>query len=161
MNYKEILSLSKDLNQEICSMTINHNRDEKFCCKDLFDALITDSKLKNATHNLFYNGHYAQAIEMSYKYVNNLVKSIANEKKRDGADLMTYVFYENNPIIKLNELDNASERDEQKGFMFIFTGCMIGIRNPRAHEDEWIDTEETALYLISFANYLVTRLKNL
>ena len=44
--------------------------------------------------------------------------------------------------------------------MQIFSGCMTGIRNPRAHECEWEDSENHALQLLAFANYLVERVEN-
>ncbi|PZN08175.1 MAG: hypothetical protein DIU69_10450 [Bacillota bacterium] len=50
-----------------------------------------------------------------------------------------------------------SERDEQLGYMEIFSGCMTGIRNPRAHEHDWEDSERRALELLTLANHLVER----
>ena len=44
--------------------------------------------------------------------------------------------------------------------MQIFSGCMTGIRNPRAHECDWEDSENHALQLLAFANYLVERVEN-
>lgn len=41
--------------------------------------------------------------------------------------------------------------------MQIFAGCMTGIRNPRAHDADWEDTEQRALQLLVFANHLIER----
>ena len=70
---------------------------------------------------------------------------------------MNKAFSPNNPILKLNECKTTSEKDEQTGFMQIYSGCMTGIRNPRAHETDWEDTKEHALELLVFANYLMER----
>ena len=71
---------------------------------------------------------------------------------------MNYAFTPSAPIIKLNSLSNDSENDEQLGFMQILSGCMTGIRNPRAHESDWEDTESNALYMISFADFLINKI---
>lgn len=41
--------------------------------------------------------------------------------------------------------------------MQIFAGCMTGIRNPRAHDSDWEDTEDRALQLLMLANHLIER----
>jgi hypothetical protein len=38
------------------------------------------------------------------------------------------------PILRFNALSNDEERDEQKGFMFLFKG-IIGLRNSKAHSN--------------------------
>ena len=70
---------------------------------------------------------------------------------------MNLAFSPTKPILKLNDCKTVSEKDEQTGFMQIFSGCMTGIRNPRAHEADWEDTKEHALELLVFANYLMER----
>ena len=69
------------------------------------------------------------------------------------------VFNGNTPILKINAGESASERDEQIGYMQIFSGCMTGIRNPRAHECDWEDSEQRALQLLVLANHLVERIR--
>ena len=54
--------------------------------------------------------------------------------------------------------DFTSEQNEQSGYMQILAGCMVGIRNPRAHDSDWEDTEERSLQLLSFANHLMERI---
>lgn len=73
---------------------------------------------------------------------------------------MQSVFSAGNPVLMLNAGSSTSEQDEQKGYMQIFSGCMTGIRNPRAHECDWEDSENHALQLLAFANYLVERVEN-
>ena len=47
---------------------------------------------------------------------------------------MEQVFSVNNPIIKFNNLQSQSDKDEQVGLMFLFSGAALGIRNPKAHD---------------------------
>lgn len=63
----------------------------------------------------------------------------------------------NKPKLKLNSGVTSSEQNEQSGYMQIFAGCMTGIRNPRAHDSDWEDTEDRALQLLMLANHLIER----
>jgi len=110
--------------------------------------------------DLFSNGHYSEAVEAAYKFLNNLVKKSCGADSLDGANLMRNAFSPRSPILMLNRGSNQSERDEQAGYMDIFAGCMIGIRNPRAHEHEWGDDARSARQLIHFADHLVERVRN-
>src|SRR2546427_593362 len=83
---------------------------------------------------LFNDGHYASAIFEAFKAVNNRVKVCVPESDLDGTALMGYAFNPDEPRIKLTPCRTKSEKDEQRGFMFIFMGAMQGIRNPKAHD---------------------------
>jgi uncharacterized protein (TIGR02391 family) len=120
----------------------------------LYDILVTSSPLRNATRKLFLDGHYARAVEEAYKCLNNVVKGKSG-LQIDGKDLMNQAFSEKNPILKLNELKTASHKDEQIGYMLIFSGCMTGIRNPRAHDHNKVDSPEVALEMLVWANHLM------
>jgi uncharacterized protein (TIGR02391 family) len=120
----------------------------------LYDILVTSSPLRDATRKLFLDGYYARAVEEAYKCLNNVVKDKSG-LPIDGKDLMNQAFSEKNPILKLNELKTTSERDEQIGYMLIFGGCMTGIRNPRAHDHKKVDSPETALEMLAWANHLM------
>ena len=126
---------------------------------DAFEALITNETLKNKVEKLFRDGHHSRAVEEAYKYLDNFVKK-ASGIEESGAKLMQAAFSFNNPILMLNAGSNTSEQDEQKGYLQIFAGCMTGIRNPRAHESDWEDSEIHALQLLVFANHLVERVTN-
>ncbi len=119
-----------------------------------FDALVTDSVLRDTTSQLFIEGHYALAVEEAYKYLNNVVKSRSGLRV-DGADLMRTALSPKKPVLKLNELRTPSQRDQQHGYMDILAGCMTGIRNPRAHEHRYLDESRVALELIVLANHLL------
>ena len=71
---------------------------------------------------------------------------------------MAKAFNEKNPILKLNGLGTAMERDEQEGFRFIFMGAMQGIRNPKAHDRIVQNDEDRALDYLALASLLMRRL---
>lgn len=125
----------------------------------LFDLLKFHPRIKEASERLFKNSHYAQAILETFKAVNNFVKEKSGKQEWDGKNLMAKVFRRENPIIRFNELKTVSEKDEQEGFMFLFMGAVVGIRNPKAH-DNIIQTDPyKTLEYLSFASLLVKKVK--
>ncbi len=129
---------------------------EKHC---VYDEVITNKSLRRKTEKLFKDGHHARAVEEAFKLLDNLVKKKAELQNTDltGAQLMQKVFSPNKPKLRLNGGVTSSEQNEQSGYMQIFAGCMTGIRNPRAHDSDWEDTEERALQLLILANHLIER----
>ena len=129
---------------------------------DVFSHVVTDPVLRKKTEKLFRDGHHARAVEEAYKYLDNLVKKTANlsDPKLSGSSLMQKVFSPDHPVLRINAGESASEIDEQKGYLQVFSGCMTGVRNPRAHESDWEDSEAHAIELLTLANHLVEKVKN-
>ena len=144
------------------SLEIEHfeRRYETNISLDLYDQIITDEGLWRVSRKLFADGHYTRAVEESFKYLNNSVKSKSGLSNKDGADLMRAAFSTHNPALKINALQSRSDEDEQKGYMEIYVGVMIGIRNPRVHEHELVDEPQIALELLVCANHLMRMLNN-
>lgn len=108
----------------------------------------------------FDAGFYGDAVEASYKEVNESVKRILKDKagkELDGAGLMTTAFSPTNPLIMLNGMGSDSDRSEQQGYMQIFAGAMTGIRNPKAHGNLNPDSRK-ALHLICLASLLMYKI---
>jgi len=135
----------------------------------VFDLLELHPIIKNASEKLFKDKHYTQAIFEAYKALINYVKEKSGQKISDGKDLMGKVFgvkYEygketldikKKPILQLNELRTREDIDEQEGFMHLFIGSVVGIRNPKAHgRIEQTDPFKTLEYL-SLASLLAKR----
>ncbi len=120
----------------------------------LYDILVTSEALRDVTRKLFVDGYYARAVEEAYKCLVNVVKD-KSDLSSDGKDLMDRAFSEKNPVLKLNALKTTSQKDEQIGYMLIFGGCVVGIRNPRAHDHPKIDSPEAALEMLVWANHLM------
>jgi uncharacterized protein (TIGR02391 family) len=66
---------------------------------------------------------------------------------------MESVFSPNNPVLRFNDLVEESDRNEQKGFMMLFSGAVAGLRNPRAHK-LFNDNSERALEFVAFVSLL-------
>lgn len=109
---------------------------------------------------LFDNGHYSHATFEAYKYIDKKVQMLSSSSET-GYKLMTQAFNETSPLIKLNNLSSTSEKDEQKGYMFIFSGVIMAIRNPRGHEVSVKETPTQCLDHISLASLLLRRLSEI
>ena len=131
---------------------------EKPCWFALFDALIKDDGLRRSCRSLFADGYYALAVQRAYIYIDNWVSNRSGRDDKDGADLMRTVFSPKNPVLKLNNLQSRSGENQQQGYMHIFEGAMIGIRNPRVHEYAIEDTPGEALEMLVLANHLMRML---
>ena len=122
-----------------------------------FDNRNIHSHLPSIVRELFDNGHYAEATFAAFKYVDNTVKRHADIEKT-GEALMMDAFDPNKPKIALNGMGTMSEKDEQRGFRFLFTGGAVGIRNPAGHEIFAEDVED-CLDRLAFASMLLRRLE--
>lgn len=106
------------------------------------------SRLIEVSGQLFANKHYAQAIFEAFKEVEATVRDKSGLTHMDGTKLMTSALNLKNPKLKFSDLKSRSDRDEQEGFMHIFMGTMLGIRNPKAHyQIEQKDPVKTLEYL--------------
>ena len=106
--------------------------------------------------------HYADAVEAAFKEVNTRVKSIYKHRtsvEKDGSKLMQAAFSIQNPVIKLGDLSTETGINIQQGYMEMFVGAMIGIRNPQAHCNLTISKSE-AVRQLHFASMLMYKLDN-
>ena len=108
------------------------------------------------------NGHYADAVEAAFKEVNTRVKNIYKIRtsiEKDGAKLMQAAFSVHNPVIKIGDLSTETGINIQQGYMEMFAGAMIGIRNPKAHCNQTISKAD-ATRKLHFASMLMYKLND-
>lgn len=98
---------------------------------------------------LFADGHYRQAILDTYIALTEQVKAVSGRHDLDGTPLMQNVFSPKTP-----KLSVSSNFDEQQGFMWLFTGAVMGIRNPKAHAVTPHPDKQTTLEWLGFASVL-------
>ena len=108
----------------------------------------------------FNDGHYADAVEAAFKEINTRVKKIYRDRtsvEKDGAKLMQAAFSVQNPIIKLGDISTETGANIQQGYMEMFVGAMIGIRNPQAHNNLLI-SKDKAIRKLHFASMLMYKI---
>lgn len=123
----------------------------------VFDVRNIHPELPDKVKRLFDDGHYAEATFEACKFLDNFVKNHAPNTK-SGQDRMMRAFDEASPMIKLTSLTSESEKDEQRGYKFLFAGMMVAIRNPRGHEDSLIEDPGTCLDHLGMISALLRRL---
>ena len=117
-------------------------------------------RIKALAQPRFEAGFLGDAVEASFKEVNDSIKRLFVEsegREADGAGLMNTAFSPNNPIIRLANLDSETGRNIQQGYMQILAGAMTGIRNPKAHGNLNPDPKK-ALHLIALASLLMCKI---
>lgn len=107
--------------------------------------------------SLFDDGYYAQATFEAFKFLDRIVAKYT-KSKQSGYKLMMAAFNENDPKLKLTSLLSESEKDEQRGYQYLFAGSVVAIRNPRGHEFAVDDSMDKCLDHLSLASLLLRRL---
>ncbi|TML15192.1 MAG: hypothetical protein E6G39_07195, partial [Actinobacteria bacterium] len=97
---QSVLRLARDLQVAVSDASPQARTEPVAYPISLFDSLVTESELRAETRQLFVDGHYAQAVEEGYKFLNNFVKRRTG-LATDGASLMTTAFSATNPVLKL------------------------------------------------------------
>jgi uncharacterized protein (TIGR02391 family) len=126
-----------------------------------FDQRNIHQGLPSKVKDLFDDGHFAEATEKAFAYIEHKVQRHSGIASEVGWKLMLAAFDDTKspPLIRLTPLSNGSDESEQSGYRFVFGGSMRAIRNPRAHGPLLIDDPDTCLDHLSFASMLLRRLE--
>jgi uncharacterized protein (TIGR02391 family) len=124
-----------------------------------FAITITEPEIEEVARDLFASGHYSLAVQEAYKALDKYVGNRTGEQILSGTPLMEKIFSPNSPILYWTARQRQSEQDEQKGYHRLFSGAMLGIRNPVSHEFGWVEDQEVALELLVFAQHLMRKAK--
>lgn len=104
------------------------------------DTIRLHPRVRAVSTQLFKDKHYRQAILQACLALNEVVQQRSGRPDLDGVSLMNHVFSPKTPILHF-----PGHPDEQKGYMWLFSGVIMAIRNPRAHtvgEAEDLDANE-------------------
>jgi len=127
-------------------------------------------KVKQLAEERFNNGFYADAISMTLREVNSIIKAEVlrlSGTEYDGINLMRQAFsfqysdgnlQRNARILFVPDLTTESRRNIQDGYMNIFVGAMSAIRNPKAHENMNPDEIKTR-HLLQLSSLLFIKLE--
>ena len=126
---------------------------------NVFILTVTEPEIVAVSRDLFASGHYSLAVQEAYKAVDKVVAKIAKKSGISGTSLMDTVFSPKSPILVWTGRLTTSQQDEQSGYHRLFSGAMLGIRNPVTHEFRWVDDPNIALELLVFAQHLVRKAK--
>ena len=116
-------------------------------------------EIERVTGDLFRDGHYKQAALEAYIRVTEEVKAKSG-LALDGDPLMNRAFgcERQTPVIQFNSLQTEAEKDEQKGFMFLYKG-IVGLRNSKAHSNRLFNDPPRAHEYLALASLLMRLLE--
>jgi uncharacterized protein (TIGR02391 family) len=113
--------------------------------------------VQEAAGSLFADGHLASAVSEAFKSLEVRVRKLSG-LDQSGSTLMSTAFNAKSPVLDVATEDGRSGQDEREGFMALFRGAMIGIRNPKAHELFREEDPQQALEYLAFASLLHRRI---
>jgi uncharacterized protein (TIGR02391 family) len=122
-----------------------------------FDRRNVHPALPAKVKTLFDDGHYSEATFEACKFLDNFVGKHAPNTKA-GERRMMEALNEGAPVVVLTPLGTDTEKDEQRGYKFLFAGTMIAIRNPRGHEHAMVDDPYTCLDHLGLVSMLLRRM---
>lgn len=110
-----------------------------------------------AAGELFADGHFENSVAEAFKSIEVRVRRLTALSK-SGAALMGDAFRVDGSVLDVAGHDGRSGEDERDGFLHLFRGAMIGIRNPGAHELFKPSDPQQALEYLGFASLLHRRI---
>lgn len=126
---------------------------------NIFASTVTEPEITRVSRDLFVSGHYSLAIQEAYKAVEKYVAQRVGPSPTSGTQLMEVAFNPTSPTLQWSNRQTTSEQDEQKGYQRLYSGAMLGIRNPVTHEFNWVEDANVALELLIFAQHLLRKAK--
>lgn len=124
----------------------------------IFTSVVTEPEISSVARDLFASGFYNQAVSEAFKALDKFIE-FRTKSGLSGTSLMRDSFRPKDPKLYWSTRASQSEKDEQEGYDHIFSGAMLGVRNPTTHEFDWIDNQEEALELLVFAQHLLRKAK--
>lgn len=117
-----------------------------FGFEDLLHQAIKDSSLSQ-----YGNGHLRDAVLNGVIAVFDLIR-IKTGLKLDGKELVGQAFGMEKGKLIFTEVDSESGKSDQKGFLQIYEGFYIGVRNVKAHSLQHdLDERKAAQYLVALS----------
>ncbi len=131
-----------------CGETFPWTKKEHMRIKESGVWAIMHPEVIDIAKRRFDSGHYADAVEATFKHINSKIKKIYKDvsgQELDGVPLMRKSLTPSSPTIILDDLETETGKNIQQGYMEIFVGSMSAIRNPKAHDNIDI-TEERCVH---------------
>lgn len=118
--------------------------------------------IKGCAYQKYKDGHFADAVESACKEINDRLKKLYKKLKgteKDGNKLFPEVFNDNETttLLKVDDLNTDSGKDEQAGYRFMLMGMWSALRNPKAHANLTL-TQDEAYDRLIFISMLMKRI---
>lgn len=118
-----------------------------------------DKNLWNSIKLHYEKECYTDVVKDACLYLIEIIQDKSERNDLDGETLINTVFSEKNPKLLINNNQTISEKDEQRGFLYILRGIICGMRNPISHSKQFKYSKEESESIILFINnYILRRL---
>lgn len=107
--------------------------------------------------DLFADGQYQAAVSEAFKSLELRVRKLLSSRQ-SGVKLMQEAFGSDTPKLDLSTHQGQSGKDEREGFLALFRGAALGIRNPLAHETLTDTDPQHAMEYLALASLLHRRI---
>lgn len=98
--------------------------------------------------SLYTTGHPRDVIRHETQDLLNELQERSGRKDLDGQDLVQAALADSNPLIRVNDLQTGSDRDEHAATRFLLLGMVRGFRNQYSHDVRIeVGREEAAIWL--------------
>jgi uncharacterized protein (TIGR02391 family) len=112
-----------------------------------FEALLHPAVIESSL-NQYRNGHLRDAVLNGVIAVFDMIRARTGIEG-DGSHLVGQAFGAENGKLIFSDLDSESGKNDQKGFMQIYSGIYAGVRNVKAHTlGHDLDEHKAAQYLV-------------
>lgn len=108
--------------------------------------------------DLFNDGYYSQSTFEAFKFVDKEIQKVS-KLTESGFKLMMSALGGEAPSVCLTPMNTTSDKDEQKGYQFLFAGAILAIRNPRAHDVLVKDDLDLCLDHLCLASFLLRKIE--
>jgi uncharacterized protein (TIGR02391 family) len=150
---------SMDQDQEIIINNNNIDNKPNDIMLNYLDLL--HPKIKEASNQLFLDGHYHQAIEAAIKAINQYIRDKTGLKS-DGADLINRAFTSDKDISKrvlvFSDLSTETLLNEHVVFAEMLKGFTKGVRNVLAHSPAQPEDPQKAFEYLTMASLFCRRI---
>ncbi|MDE6617612.1 MAG: TIGR02391 family protein [Clostridiales bacterium] len=130
--------------------------------KDMWASM--HPKIERVSKQLFLDGHFANAAEDAFIEINDRVKKIFHKLEPskpipDGRDVMNKVFADGDKaMIEICDRSTDTGTNIHEGTRFMLAGAMAALRNPKAHSNNVVITQEECLRRLMFASMLMYKI---
>ncbi|GGH70229.1 uncharacterized protein (TIGR02391 family) [Filimonas zeae] len=141
------------------SHTITEAEERASRFKYKLTARNTHAEIFNYCENEILDENYFHTVFESVKSIADRLRSLTG-LYADGNELADVAFSTRNPLVRINLLNNDTERSEHLGLMNIIKGLFGYIRNPTAHTPRlrFVISEDDALDILTTVSMVHKRL---
>ena len=121
-------------------------------------------QIERVSKQLFLDGQFSNAAEDAFIEINERIKKIfhtlePSKQIPDGRDVMNKVFADGDKaMIEVCDRSTETGNNIHEGTRFMLAGAMAALRNPKAHSNTVIITQEECVRRLMFASMLMYKI---